>query len=901
MKKDRFGSASFRLKAGLRSFRFWLWLITFIGVIVPRRFRARFQQEWEAELEYREAMLVRWDRLDWRNKFELLWRSLGAFWDALWLQRQRWEDEMIQDLRFGVRMLLKHPGFTLIAVITLALGIGANTAIFSVVNAVVLRPLPYPEPERLIRLWESNPGRGWPEFSASAPNFADWRKQQTVFEQLAAYEFATFNITGGDEPERVAALGVTANLFPTLGTPPALGRDFLPEEEQAGRHRVAILSDGLWRRRFGADPQLIGRQIQLSGESYTVVGVMPPRFQLTPGAELWTPLMLDPALAPWHANRSHHIIHVIGRLKPDVSLAQAQAAMDVLARQLEQQYPKSNAGWGARLRTFYDWLVPEQVRRSVLVLFAAVGFVLLIACANVANLTLARASTRRREMAIRAAMGAGRLRVMRQLLTESLLLAGLGGLAGALLARWGAQLIKASSALNIPRLDETRLDLRALGFTLTVSLLTGLIFGLAPAWQASKLDLNETLKEGGRGGGVARRGLRGALVIGEVALALVLLLSAGLMIRSFANLQNAPLGFAPENVLAMQINLPGFNMPGSKYGEKAQRVNFYNQLLERMRATPGVVDAAAVTQLPLFSGASWAQEITLEGREAAPSDAKLSARTFAATPRYFQTMGIPLLQGRDFTEQDSGDGPLSFIVSESFARRFWPNENPIGKRFRASPAFDMFGTVVGVIGNVRNVSLESEGGPAFYFSYGRIGMPALAVIVRTVAPPETMAAALRAPIASLDRDLPVYNVRTLDQLVYNSAGQPRFQTALLSFFGAIALLLAAIGVYGVMAYAVSQRMREIGLRMALGAQTRDVLKLVVRQGLALSLIGVAIGLALAFGLTRFLSGLLYQVSATDALTFALIPLLLVGVTLLACYLPARRAIKVDPLLALRRD
>src|SRR5262249_44561100 len=460
----------------------------------------------------------------------------------------------------------------------------------------------------------------------------------------------------------------------------------------------------------------IGRQIQLSGESYTVVGVMPPRFKLTPGTEVWTPLMLDPALVPWHGNRSHHNIHVIGRLKSGVSLAQAQAAFDVVTRQLEQQYPKSNAGWGVLLQTFYDWIVPEQIRRSVLVLFAAVGFVLLIACANVANLMLARASTRRREMAIRSAMGAGRLRVMRQLLTESLLLATLGGLAGALLARWGAQLIKAGTPLNMPRLDETRLDLRALGFTLICSLLTGLIFGLAPAWQASRLDLNETIKEGGRSGGGARRGFRGALVVGEVALSLVLLLSAGLMIRSFANLQNAPLGFAPENVLTMQINLPGFNQPGSKYGEKAQRANFYNQLLERMRATPGVVDAAAVTQLPLFGGASWAQEITLEGREAAPSDVKMSSRTFAATQHYFHTMGIPLLQGRDFTEEDSGDGLLNFIVSESFARRFWPNENAIGKRFRPG-SFNSFGAVVGVVGNVRNVSLESEGGPAFYFAY----------------------------------------------------------------------------------------------------------------------------------------------------------------------------------------
>jgi putative ABC transport system permease protein len=807
----------------------------------------------------------------------------------------RWLEATWQDLRYGARMLWKKPSFTLIAVITLALGIGANTAIFSVVNAVLLRPLPYPEPARLIRLWESNPGRGWPEFSVAAPNFEDWRKQQAVCSQLAAYETTTFNLTGSGEPERVAALGVTASLFPALGVLPARGRNFLPAEEQAGGNRVAILSDGLWQRRFGADPQLIGRQIQLNGESYTVVGVMPPLFQLTRGTEVWVPLMLDQAVYPWRADRSNHTLQVIGRLKQGVSLTQAQAAMDTIAHRLEQQYPKSNAGWGVRIRTFYDWVVPEQIRRSMLVLFAAVGFVLLIACANVANLLLARASSRQREMAVRAALGASRARVMRQLLTESLLLAGLGGLAGTLLALWGARILKASTALNIPRLDETRLDLRVLGFTLIVSLLTGLIFGLAPAWQASKLDLNETLKEGGRSGGSgARHRLRGAMVVGEVALALVLLVGAGLMIRSFAQLQNVPLGFAPQNVLTMQVYLPT-----SKYGQGAP-VNFFNQLLERLRAVPGVTDAAAVTQPPLAGSVGWTQEITLEGREAAPADAKLSVRTFAITPRYFQTMGIPLLQGRDFTAQDRRDAPLTFIVSEAFARRFWPNENAIGKRFRTD-AFNLFGTVVGVVGNVRNVSLDDEGGAAFYFSQSYIGLSGLVVVVRTVAPPETMTAALRARVHSLDRDLPVYNVRTLEQLVAKAAGQPRFQTLLLGLFGTAALLLAAIGIYGVMAYAVTQRTHEIGVRMALGAQARDVRALVVRQGMRLALVGVALGLALAFGLTRFLKGLLYQVSTTDALTFVLIPSLLVGVTLLACYVPARRATKVDPTVALRSE
>src|SRR5262245_16341503 len=535
---------------------------------------------------------------------------------------------LFQDLRFGVRMLIKQSGFTLIAMLTLALGIGANTAIFSVVNAVLLRALPYPEPGRLVRFWESNPGRGWLEFAASAPNFADWRKQQSVCEQLAAYEFNTFNFTGSGEPERVAALRVTANLFSVLGVAPAHGRDFLSEDEQSGRNHVAILSDGLWQRRFGADPNLIGRQIQLSGESYTVVGVMPPRFQLTQGTELWTPLTLV-TLDPAGANRSTgHNLSVIGRLKPGVSLAQAQASMDNIARQLEQQYPESNTGWGVRMSTFYDWIVPEQIRRSMLVLFAAVGFVLLISCANVANLLLARASARHLEMAIRAAMGASRWRVIRQLLTESMLLSTLGGLVGLLLAFWCTGLIKASTALNIPRLNETRLDVKALGFTFLIALLTGLIFGFAPAWQASKLALNETLKEGGRSGsGGKRQRLRGALVIAEVALALVLLVGGGLMIRSFAHLQNVPLGFAPDHVLTMRLALPT-----AKYGQGAPRVNFFDQLLQRLRAVPGVIDASAVTELPLAGGGSWAEEVTLEGRDAAPSGTPLPADVSAVTP-----------------------------------------------------------------------------------------------------------------------------------------------------------------------------------------------------------------------------------------------------------------------------
>src|SRR5262245_18936257 len=550
-------------------------------------------------------------------------------------------ETLFQDLRFGARMLFKNPGFTLIAIVTLALGIGANTAIFSVVNAVLLRALPYPEPERLVRSCEINPGRGWLDFTVSAPNFVHWRKQQSVCEQLAAYQFNTLNFTGSGEPERVAALSVTANFFSVLGVAPAHGRNFLPEDEQPGSNHIAILSDGLWGRRFGADPNLIGRQIQLSGESYTVVGVMPPRFQLTQGTELWTPLTLAT-----HSNG--HNLSVIGRLKPSVSLTQAQASMDTIARQLEQQYPELNTGWGVRMSAFYDWIVPEQIRRSMLTLFAAVGFVLLISCANVANMLLARASARRSEMAIRAAMGASRWRVTRQLLTESVLLSTLGGLAGSSLAFWWTNLIKASTALNIPRLNETRLDMKSLGFAFLIALGAGLIFGLAPAWQASRVSLNEMLKEGVRSGGGKRQRVLGALVIAEVALALVLLVGAGLMIRSFMRLQNVPLGFAPNHVLTMRLALPT-----TKYGQGAPRVNFFNQLLQRLRATPGVIDASAINDLPL-AGGGWAEEVTLEGRDAAQGGTPLPADVNAVTPRYFHTMGIPLLAGRDFTERDRG-------------------------------------------------------------------------------------------------------------------------------------------------------------------------------------------------------------------------------------------------------
>ncbi|HEY7183291.1 MAG TPA: ABC transporter permease [Blastocatellia bacterium] len=874
------------------------WLAQLFGLFN----RKRREQEFAEELESHLAMHIE-DNLRAGMSPEEARRvalvKLGGVTQVQELHREQrglpMLETLFQDLRFGARMLFKNPGFTLIAVVTLALGIGANTAIFSVINAVLLRALPYPEPERLVRFCEINPGRGWLDFAVSAPNFAAWRKQQSVCERLAAYQFNTLNFTGGGEPERASALRVTADFFSVLGVGPAQGRNFLPEEEQAGSNHVAILSDGLWRRRFGADPNLIGRQIQLSGESYTVVGVTPPDFRFTQGTELWTPL----TLLPRGANGSYgHNLSVIGRLKPGVGLAQAQASMETIARQLEQQYPESNAGWGVLMNTFYDWIVPEQIRRSMLTLFAAVGFVLLISCANVANLLLSRASARRQEMAIRAAMGANRWRVMRQLLTESVLLSTLGALVGSSLAFWCTNLIKAGTSLDIPRLHETRLDLKALGFTFLIALGAGLIFGIAPAWQTSRLALNETLKESGRGGGGERQRLRGALVIAEVALALVLLVGAGLMIRSFMRLQNVPLGFAPNHVLTMQLALPT-----AKYGQGAPRVNFINQLMQRLRATPGLIEASAVTNLPL-AGGGWAEEVTFEGRDAAPGGTPLPADVNAVTPRYFHTMGIPLLAGRDFTEQDRGafwlgESPWTLIVNETFARRCWPNENPIGKRFRFGD--NPFGTVIGVVGDVRYLSLEREARPAFYVSYGHFSFPALTIVVRASAPPEAMTAALRAQVYGLDNDLPVYNIRPMEQIVSNAAGQPRFQTLLLGLFGAAALLLAAIGIYGVMAYAVTQRTREIGVRMALGARTRDVLRHVLWQGMKLVLTGATLGLAGAFVAARALKSMLFGVSPADPLTFAAVTVFLALVAIAACWIPARRATKVDPLVALRHN
>jgi len=803
----------------------------------------------------------------------------------------------LQDLRYAGRILRKYPGFSLAIVVTVALGIAANATIFGVINAVLLEPLPYKAPDRLVRLSETNLKQSQAESPVSVPNFQDWQRQQSSFEQLAASELATFNLTGRGEPQRIAAARITANLVPMLGVTPALGRSFLADEEKPGRNRVVILSDGLWQRQFGADRSVVNQTIQLNGESYTVIGVMPVGFNFTGNREMWVPFVIDPQKEPWRADRANRNLSVFGRLKPGVTLNQASSDTDMVAQRLEKQYAQSNTGWRVRMTSFYDWIVPKEVRRSMVGLFIGVNLLLLIACANVANLLLAHATTREQEMAMRAALGASPGRLIRQLLIESLLLAGLGGLLGLLLAYFATKLIAFAGIQNIARLAESRIDGRVLAFTFLITALTGIIFGLAPAWWSSRVNLTDKLKGGNRSdGSKGHQRFRGALVVAEVTMAAAVLVGAGLLVNMLARLRAVPLGFTPHNVFTMQISLPG-----SKYGDRQQRVNFFNRLLERLRAVPGVVDVAAGEQPPA-SVSTWNMDITLEGADAATTQTRSSAEAHAVTARYFQTMGIPLVQGQDFANQFRVDQPLEYIVSESFARRYWPNESAIGKRFRPGPN-NPFGTVVGIVGDVRTLNSQQDTAPAFYFPYGYIGMPGLVVVVRTASQPETFATALRAEVGQIDSEQPVYNARTMKDIVANATSQQRFQALLSSTFGIIALLLVAVGIYSVVTYTVRQRSREIGVRIAVGASNKKILRMVIAQGMRNVLLGLVLGLAGSLALTRLVGSSVFGLTATatDLRIYVLTALLLLGVALLACYLPAWRATKIDPSTALRGE
>jgi putative ABC transport system permease protein len=804
-----------------------------------------------------------------------------------------------QDLRYGARLLAKNPGFAAVAVLTLGLGIGANTAIFSVVNAVLLRPLSFENPDQLVMIWQTNPQRGILQDLVSPPNLHDWQQQSHTFGQIAAFNPRGFSLTGTGEPEVLPGTFVSVELFPMLGANPLLGRNFLPDEGRPGGNRAVIISFALWQRRFGGDPDLLGKSLTLNGAIYTVVGIMPAKFQFPvqglfpiPVSELWAPLAIDPA----GVNRGNRDLFTIGRLQPGVSIEEAQAEMATIAQRLAEQYPDSNRGMGVHIVGFHQQLT-GNLRAALLILLGAVVFVLLIACANVANLLLARSATRQRELAIRTALGAGRSRLMRQLLTESVLLSLLGGALGLALALWNFDAIVAALPAHMPRAAEIQVDRQVLVFTFAVAVMTGVIFGLVPALQASSLNLNESLKEsGGKGtGGFVRHRVRTLLVVTEVALALILLVGAGLLIKSFHRLQQVNAGFNPQNVLSVP-----FVLPQSRYPDGNARVAFINRIMEKMKAMPGVQAVGGVTTMPL-SGDHASSSFIVEGQTVSPEGRNV-ANMRAATPDYFRVMSIPIVKGRGFTEQDHFDAPTVVIINESFERLYFPDEEPIGKRVISPASSDGIPmTIVGVAGDVRNGGPEDEPRPEFYYSYFQNPIRFMFMAIRTAAEPSGLIPAIRREIWSEDNDLPLANISTLEQLLSKTIAQRRFNLLLLGLFSGLALVLAVVGIYGVVSYAVTQRTHEIGIRLALGAQQGDVRKLVIRQGMIPVVVGIAIGLSGALALTRLMKSLLFGVSATDPLTFVGLSLLLIVVALAACWIPARRATKVDPLLALRHE
>ncbi|HEX8073336.1 MAG TPA: ABC transporter permease [Pyrinomonadaceae bacterium] len=793
-----------------------------------------------------------------------------------------------QDLHYAVRMLAKHPGFTAAAVLTLALGIGANTAIFSVVNAVLLRPLPYAEPGRLVTMRSNQ----------SLPDLEDIKAQSQSFAALGGAVKQALDYTGEGEPLQVQAQLVNADLFDALGVPARLGRTITPDEDKVGGARVVVLSHGFWQRRFGGDPGVLGRQMPLSGNSYTVVGVMPPEFNaLGADVDLWGAVrVVNPVAAQF---RGVHFLRTFLRLKPGVTIEEAQAEMAAIDQRLEQQYPDENKGRRRRLVGLQEYVVGDT-KPALLVLFGAVGLVLLVAAANFSNLLLARAATRRSELAIRAALGAGRGRIARQLVTESVLLALCGGVAGLVLAMWGIDLLVALKPASLPLTQEVRIDAWVLAFTFGVALLTGLLFGLVPAFGASRLDVNAALKEGGRSmaGGTVRQRVRSLLVVSELALALMLLVGAGLLIKGFWRLRSVAPGFETEGLLTMRVELPE-----ARYKEIPTQTQFRRELLERLNAQPGV-EAAMVSELPL-SGDFLTHNFVIEGRPAVATGEEPELQVRSVGGDYFRTMRIPLRQGRDLTTQDREGAPGVGLVNESFVRQYFNGANPVGARIRwARQQPVQWLTIVGVVADVKQFGLDQPEEPAFYYSYMQSEQPWkrwMYLVVRGPAEPAALAQQVKAQVWALDRQLPVTKVKPMTEVLATSIAAWRFNMTLMGVFAGAALLLAAVGIYGVVSFAVTQRTHEIGVRVALGAQGRDVLRLVMSQGLKLTLVGVGLGLFGAFAATRLMTSLLYGVGATDPATFVFIAALLALVALLACLLPARRATKVDPMVALRYE
>ncbi len=820
----------------------------------------------------------------------------------------------LQDIKYGTRMLLKNPGITAIVILALALGIGANTAIFSVVNSVLLRPLPYDEADRLVFLNEKSAVLD--EMSISYPNFEDWRAQNQAFEKIGVYNRGSYNLTGSGEAERIVTGQVSADLFSVLRVNAAMGRVFTNEEDKPGTAPVVVLSYGLWQRRFGGQTSILNQPITLNTKAYTVIGVMPQDFQYPSRVEMWVPVGQLSDQASWKSRGNHPGLYGVARLKPGVSFDQALADMNRVAVNLEKQYPDSNTGNGIRLRPLIEIYVSD-IRRALYVIFAAVAFVLLIACANIANLLLARATARRKEMAIRSALGAGRWRIARQLLTESVLLSLIGGTVGLLLGRFGIKLILYISPDAIPRSREIGLDWTVLLFTLGVAFITGILFGLVPALQAGEVDVHETLKDTGRGMS-GRSWLRSSLVVVEVATTLVLLIGAGLMIRSFYLLQKVNPGFSYEHLSSFSVSLPS-----KKYANDETRTGFYNALLTNLRSLPGVESSAAASGLPLGNN-GWQTSFTIDGRpHPARGDVPLMEACLV-TPDYFKAMNIPVLRGRVFNDHDDKShlvgkdlsklnenqrsiaGANSIVIDEEFARRHWPNEDPVGKRIRlgggAHDADTPLLEVLGVVGRVKMDSLSQDSNRVQgYFPFAQMPQSSMTVIVKGSGDPNQLISAARQQVKALDPDQPIYSPRTMGDIRAESVAPERLNLTLLSLFAGIALILAIVGIYGVMSYSVTQRTHEIGIRMAIGASRADVFKMILSHGMKLTLIGVGVGLVGAFALTRLMATMLFGVQPTDATTFATIAALVIGVALLACYLPGLRATKVEPTISLRYE